>query len=374
MTSAIPIFKDQDFYVPYFEVKLRNRPLEKEVIRDITQVTYKDNIEQIDNFEITINNWDAKNLAFKYSDQNLFDPGQKLELWMGYYGKDRLRLMITGEITSLRPSFPASGPPTLAISGLNLLHQLRTQQKSHAYENMTDSEIAKQIGSRLGVTVLTDANAEGGEERYKYLFQDNQYDIIYLMERARRIGYDLFVVENAEDGQSAPSSLFFGPSVNVQRVTYKLTYRRSLIDFQPNLTTANQVSEVTVRGWDNENKKKIEYTAKRSNIRTKGVGSKGGQASIEKAFNQRKEIVATRPIFSQKEAKILATETLERIAKDMVTGSGSVVGLPDLRAGGIVHIDGLGERFSGRYFVTSTTHTISDGGYVTRFECRREEI
>ena len=86
------------------------------------------------------------------------------------------------------------------------------------------------------------------------------------------------------------------------------------------------------------------------------------------------EIVATKPIESQAEADTLAKQTLEGIAKDMLKGSGSVVGLPDLRAGGIVEIDGMGQRFSGRYFVTSTTHTIGDGGYSTQFECRREEI
>jgi phage protein D len=50
------------------------------------------------------------------------------------------------------------------------------------------------------------------------------------------------------------------------------------------------------------------------------------------------------------------------------------VGLPDLRAGSVVNIDGLGARFTGRYFVTSTTHAIGDGGYTTQFECRREEL
>jgi hypothetical protein len=37
-------------------------------------------------------------------------------------------------------------------------------------------------------------------------------------------------------------------------------------------------------------------------------------------------------------------------------------------------MDGMGDRFNGRYFLTSTTHTISDGGYTTTFECRREEV
>jgi phage protein D len=372
-SDAIPIYTGQDFYVPYFEVKMRGGSLDEEVVRDITQVTYKDNIKEIDNFEITINNWDAEKLDFKYSDQNLFDPGKELELWMGYYGGDRLRLMITGEITSLRPTFPASGPPTLAISGLNLLHRFRTEKASHVYEEMTDSEIAEQIGNRLGVTMETNPPPEG-EDRHPYLLQDNQFDIIFLMERAQRVGYDLFVKESGENGQANESVLYFGPSINVQEVTYQLTYRRSLIEFQPDLTTANQVAKVTVRGWDAESKEKIEETVTRADIATQGVGEEGGQAAIENSFADREEVITDQPVQTPEEARTLARETLESIAKDMVKGSGSTVGLPDLRAGNVVEIDGLGERFSGRYFVTATTHSIGDGGYTTQFDCRREEV
>ena len=33
----------------------------------------------------------------------------------------------------------------------------------------------------------------------------------------------------------------------------------------------------------------------------------------------------------------------------------------------------VGVRFSGEYFITDTTHTISDAGYITKFNGRREE-
>ena len=372
--QAIPIYKGQDFYVPGFEVKVGEEKLSRAVIRDITQVTYKDDVKQIDSFEITINNWDAKTRDFKYSDQRLFDPGKKVELWMGYFGGDQLRLMLTGEITSLRPSFPSGGQPTLAISGLNLMHRLRKKQESHSYQRMTDNQIAKQIEGRLGVPIVTVEDADGQKEEYRYLFQDNQYDILFLMQRARAVGYDLMVLEEGTGRQARPSKLYFGPSENIQRVTYELKYGLSLIEFQPTLTTANQVSKVTVRGWDNVRKEPIEVTVERGRLRTKGVGPEGGQREIEQSFAEREEIIVNRPINSRQEAETLARRTLENIAKDMVKGSGSVVGLPDLRAGCVVHISGLGKRFSGRYFVTATTHTIGDGGYTTRFECRREEI
>ena len=47
---------------------------------------------------------------------------------------------------------------------------------------------------------------------------------------------------------------------------------------------------------------------------------------------------------------------LEENAKDMVKGSGSAVGLPDLRAGSVVQIDGLGARFIGNYNLDSADY------------------
>jgi phage protein D len=56
----------------------------------------------------------------------------------------------------------------------------------------------------------------------------------------------------------------------------------------------------------------------------------------------------------------------------MVEATGTSVGLPELRAGQQLLIRGLGARFSGVYFVTKTTHTLNDSGYVTKFTARRE--
>jgi len=372
--QAVPIYKGQDFYVPAFEVKVGQERVSREIIHDITQVSYKDNIKEIDSFEITISNWDAKTRDFKYSDEETFNPGKKVELWMGYFGK--LRLMLTGEITALKPSFPSGGQPTLVVSGLNLLHRLRKKQESHSYPGVTDNKIAKQIEGRLGLTIETEQNAPGEKEQYQYIFQDNQYDILFLMQRARAIGYDLTVIEegDSENLKSKPSKLRFAPSENIKRTIYELKYGISLIEFQPTLTTAHQVSKVTVRGWDAVQKKAISVTVDRSELETKGVGKKGGQPAIEQAFKEHEEIIVNRPVASEQEARMLARRTLENNAKEMVTGSGSVVGLPDLRAGCVIYISGVGARFSGRYFVTGTTHTIGDSGYTTRFECRREEL
>ncbi|MFN8451285.1 MAG: hypothetical protein U0521_22560 [Anaerolineae bacterium] len=369
--DALEIYEgNRDFYVPTYKVYVDGRNTPADVIRDVTQVSYRDNIAEMDSFEITINNYDAETRSYKYSDEGSdhnFDPGKKLELYMGYFGQTELTRMIEGEITQLRPNFPASGAPTLQISGLNILHRFRKKQNTESYLKKTDIDIAKAIAKRLSVDIDAVDSPEGKTVR-EYVLQDNQYDIIFLMERARKIGYDISVVEGKKRGQS---KLRFAPSGTLQQRPYDLKYGKSLIQFQPTLTTKDQVNKVTVKGWDPVKKKPISVTVTRKELTTRSMKSKDEQF-LEPAFD-REEIITNIPVRNDAEAKTEAKGALERIVKDMITGGGSTVGMPDLRAGTVVYIRGIGERFSGRYFITSTTHTINDSGYMTTFEARREE-
>ncbi len=364
----------EDFYVPAFEVMLGTRKMPQDVVLDVTQVSFKNSLTEIDSFEITLSNlWDHATSSFKYSDSELFDPPKKVTISMGYLGQTGLIPMITGEITGLRPTFPESGQSTLTVSGQHLLHRLtRRKQESDTYERMTDSQMARRIAGRLNMTLKIDETASGREVENAYVLQNNQYDIVFLLERARRLGYEVFVVES-QDSRNRENELHFKPSDSVQRKSYILTYGETLISFTPTLTTANQVEKVTVQGWDRRRKQPITGQATRQELQTNGVGQKGRQNAINNAVQGYEEVITDKPVRDNAEAKQLARQTLENIAKDLVRGSGSTIGLPLLRAGTVVQLGGMGVRFSGRYFVTGTTHTIGDGGYTTQFECRREE-
>ena len=89
--------------------------------------------------------------------------------------------------------------------------------------------------------------------------QRNQYDIDFLFQRARIRGYVIFIQE-AKAGK--PRQLYFGPSregmiPGLRDVEFRLTWGRSLMEFRPKLTTANQVRKVTVRGWHQSRKELI---------------------------------------------------------------------------------------------------------------------
>ena len=94
--QPIAIYEGNDFYVPRFEIQLGSKDLPRDVIHDIISVTYADAIEQIDRFELVVSNWDAENLSLKYVDQEIFDPGQKVLVKMGYRGGEGLKQMLDG--------------------------------------------------------------------------------------------------------------------------------------------------------------------------------------------------------------------------------------------------------------------------------------
>lgn len=349
-----------DFYVPTWEIKVGGRPLDRQAVRDVLSVSYTDSLESIDSFSLVVNDWDEENRTFKYSEDDLFTPGQRVEVRFGY--RDRgLEPMLLGEITSLEPSLPAEGAPTLSVSGLSILHRLRREPRSHVYEDMKDSAIAREIAQKLGVEIRTDRAAESTEQALPFVVQNNQQDVVFLLQRARRIGYELTVGET-ERGEP---TLHFGPQSGGRRVSFELKWGASLLSFDPKLTTANQVGTVTVRAWHPTSKRLIEATVERDEL--------GGDEPFLEAFNERQEIIADRPVANEGEARQLALETLRRISQHYVTASASTVGLPELRTGALVEVSGVGAKyFDGTYFLTSSTHSLGESGYTTRFEARKE--
>lgn len=393
-TEILPVepFVGQDFYVPAYQILVRGRELMEETF-DITSVTYTENLDAIDSFDLTVNNaWDVDTHTFKYSDGDTFKPWSPVELSMGYIttaGEGR-RLLLTGEITTMSPNFPASGGPTLTVRGLNMLHRFRLKQETKQFREQKDTDIAialvnliaEQVRKQFPKLTLEIDPADvkrnrDNEDKIPFLVVHNQYPIQFLMERARRIGYELTIKEMPPGREREGRVLFgYGPTSAVKRATYILEWGKTLISAQPTLRVADQVSKVTVRGWSPGAKAPISESATRADIRSEGVVDPQELDLAEPAIAQ--EITVDRPVQSKREAKELARQILKQKASMLVTVKAKTIGLPDLRAGSKVQILGLGERFSGKeepflFLVTETSHSFSDGGYTTDFTARMEK-
>ncbi len=384
-----------DFYVPRFEVKIEGVGLPRDLLFDITKLTYEDSIDSIDSFSMTVNNWDDERGIFKYigsetaaqlekGDKDeprftLFEPcGKEVLVQMGY-GSD-LVTMLKGHFTTMQPTF-GDEPAQMTVTGLNVLHQLRRKQFTTTWRDKRDSEIAQDIAQRTDhgrkrfpLPIVIDKNALNDEKPIPLVTQHNQYDIDFLFQRARTRGYVVFIQE-ADAEAHRERQLYFGPSQpgmipGLRDVMFELRWGASMIEFKPKIATANQVGSVTVRGWHRTRKEPITRTVTLDDAR---ITVNKDLHRILNACEAREELVVDEPVFTNCQARERAISILLDQTKQIVTADAKVVGLPDLRAGQVVQISHLGARLDGKYLVTKTTHVIDDNGYITSFSCRREQ-
>lgn len=396
MTTTVPEESAHlgGFYVPRYEVRIEGANLPRDVVFDVRSVTYHDDVDGLDGFDLVVNNWDEQERRFKYVGSEtkaqlrpghpdharvtLFEPcGKEVELRLGY-GND-FRTMLRGSFTTMQPSYGA-GAAELTVSGLNVLHQLRRKQYTTSWVDKTDSQIAQDIAQRTDggrrrfpLPIRVDDQAAALEKPLPLVTQQNTYDIDFLFQRARKRGYVVFVQE-ADPAAGRQRQLYFGPSrpgmiPGIRDVVFELAWGRSLVEFKPTIKAANQVGSVTVRGWHRTRKEPISRTVTLDDER---LTVNRDLHRIVNACDAREELVVDEPVFTNCEARERAIAILLDQTREMVTAEVKVVGLPDLRSGQEVVIRELGARLSGRYFVTKTSHTIDDSGYLTSLSCRRE--
>lgn len=341
-----------EFYSPRFAVELENERSDETgeftdrdgVVSDLSVDTTLDGADQ---FSFVLNykyDPEFKGGTFVGLEWDLFDPGTRVDISIGYEETNRTLRMLSGRIKSVKTDFPSGGVPTVSVSGYDLLHDLTEGTTSDSWNDKTDSDVVELV-LRRGKYGLTPLTTETGVERRK-IIQNDQSDYQFLKELADRNGFEFRTIGRA---------LYFGPPTDDPPVDLTLAYGESLNSFSPERNSAGQVAEVEVRHWDAEQGTEIVGTAKADDAEE----GENGQSSSKRVLQ-----VAVR---DEREAKTVAEAVLMQIREGLVTGNGETVGIPELLPGTTLSLQGLTEQFTGEYYVTRATHRLGSSGYGTSF-------
>lgn len=389
---ADAFYTNRRLLTPAFRIELEGRDAGRAVIADILEVSFTDDLSAIDSFEFTLHDWDpvarhtrysspwdAEGQPFKLSEQGPdvpnFEPGAKVALYFGYVEDGDLPLVMEGEVVSLAPSFPASGVPTCRVRALDAF--LRRLQKTEVEGNYagTPKGIVDQLCREHDITVRwASIDAEGADE------ERVEVEGVLLEEiTSRAEDYGLSVMTVASDAPGQEPVLFLArPSEEKDASVAEFHWGRSLVSFSPVLSAAGQVSQVVVRGGDPDaegDERAIEVTRSWADVglAPSALGP-AGRADLETAVGGTREILKPDGVATREDAERAALARLRELAATLITGSGSSVGLPQLRAGRTVVMHGMGARFDGVYRLTKTTHAIGGNGYTTNFDVRKEVL
>lgn len=347
--------------VPGFAVLVDGRRLEEELRSYVVELLVDTDLRLPGMFELTLAGADPLETEVPWlHDRDLFDVGMEVEVRMGY--SQEVAALLVGEIVSLEPDFAHDRLPRLTVRGYDRGHRLRRTPKTRSFLAQTDSQIASTIAREAGLTPRVEAT----DVTHEYVLQANQTDMEFLEERARAVRYEV-LVERRE--------LHFRPAPEGESETLTLAMGEELLEFRPRVTSTGQPTATRVRGWDPKRKEAIVGRAEESGLPGAMDGASRGPALARGAVGEAPWRLTDRPVLTQGEADTLAAAHLGSAAGNLISGEGACWGRTDLKAGVLVRIEGVGERYAGRYYVTAATHRyVPQEGYVTRFRMRRNAL
>ena len=388
-------------YAPEFKISVNGQELPAAVRSSITSVNYQDGMNAADRVEIGLANTDLRwlqshirGLGFQplptavrlgalgsasVGAEGTFDIDNKLSLSLGY-APDPLEEVFKGEVTGLEASFPNGSMPSMTLVAHDYLHRTTKGSYARGFGPLHDALVAMILSAENLLIPLIDPailSVSAAMTAINVIFkgtgtkQKSQSDFQLLQEIASNYDADFWV-----EGDTL-HLVRFVPKEYSPRLT--LTWGESLLDFSPKITTVGQVAGVSMKFTLRELPLSFLVTAvwdfdrESLNINVlPGEAAAGAKAVSGPAFT-----IIDRPIASPADiasSALIIVRELRTKLNNRLTGNGSAVGDPRIRAGAVIELQELGPDFSGNYRVTSATHTIDSGGYRTQFNVRKEII
>jgi hypothetical protein len=276
--------------------------------------------------------------------------------------------VLSGYVTRVTPRFhPSRGQSVLELQGMDAAVKMDREEKLKAWAGMKDSDVATQVLQTYGFTPEVEATETVHEEALSTIIQ-RETDLQFLNRLARRNGFACWMEGTTAhfgplpaDEEPQPVLAYnFGDETNLRSFT-------ATVDaLAPALVSMHQLDPVT----------REVLSAEVTEPEREALGSLDPAAMLGAGIDPGKVFVAKAPATGLPEMTALATGVFHERAW-LVSAEGEVDSAAYgavLKPRGVVAIKGVGETFSGVYYVSFVRHTLSHGGYSQFFRARRDAL
>lgn len=276
--------------------------------------------------------------------------------------------LITGYITQLKPHLdPDENQCWLEIYGLDASSLMSVEEKIKDWPNKSDSDIAREVFATYSLTPAVDDTGVVHDEAVATIIQ-RETDIQFLKRLARRNGFECFVAGDQgffrKPVLSKPPqpvlAIHFGAETNLVSFDAKLNALR------PTAVEMHQLDTIA---------KELQDAVAESNEQRQ-LGRDGALSLTPPQSVSARLFVRHAVATSQPEMQNLCRALFDE-AEWLIEARGeldSALYGAALRAKQLVPIKGVGETFSGVYYVTSVKHVFTVDNYVQHFTARRNGL
>ncbi|MDH3661693.1 MAG: contractile injection system protein, VgrG/Pvc8 family [Alphaproteobacteria bacterium] len=259
-----------------------------------------------------------------------------------------------GRITGLELVMEGATAPKLIVLAEDALQSARLKRRTRLHEQSTLDDLISTVAQEAGLQVVS----SGLSMELLREVQANETDLGFLRRVCARFDVDFQIVGD---------ELQVSERASVDRGSRALEFGDTLISFRGLADLADQVSAVTLSGWDHAADQPFSVTSGPGADAGAGEGRKGADFLTEH-FDARSEHIAEIAVEGETEGQAVADAMLAARQRRFISVEGSVTGDPGLRVGTVVDITGVGARFENAYYVTHAQHRYDRAsGYITDF-------
>ncbi|MFB6877608.1 VgrG-related protein [Streptomyces sp. NPDC056323] len=305
-------------------------------------------------------------LRFRDPDRVLLEQtglkiGSEARLLARAGGDSAPKPLLKGVVTALEVELDETGTFTV-VRGLDESHRLFRGRRVASYQNMTLADICAQVAQRAG---LKPGTVDVAGPVLEHIAQPNVTDWEFIRDLAEEAGAQAYVLDGRlhitrpAEASGAPDG-----SARADRDPLVLEMGSNLLRCRAGVSSAEQVSEVEVRGWDVKAKQPLVGRAPAGKSATLELGVSA--AEVTAPFGEARFVVTDAAYGAQAQVDQAAKALAERIAGSFAELEAVIRGNPEVRAGSAVALNAVGAPFEGRYTVTSSRHVFDPvRGYET---------
>lgn len=311
----------------------------------VKSIVVQNEVNRIPMAQIILTDGEASERDFKLSNEDFLIPGKKIEITAGYHNDEET---IYKGIVIKHSIKIKSGTSLLIIECKDEAVKLTIGRKSKYFYDVKDSEAFEEIIGAYGLQ----KDVEATNFSHKELVQYNTSDWDFMVSRAQANG-KLCFVENGRITISKPNVT----SSSVETVTFGA----SLLDFDAEIDARNQFAKVSSYSWDYSNQELVEIEAKDPGISLNGNLTASDLAEtieLENLELRHGGAITEVELQDWADAKLL----FQQLSK--IRGRVKFQGIPAVKPNTIITLEGVGDRFNGKAYITGVFHEISEGNWT----------
>ncbi|WP_445455543.1 type VI secretion system tip protein VgrG [Flavobacterium sp. HNIBRBA15423] len=328
-----------------FTIKVDGTAIPSEL--NVLSVHINKEVNRIAIAKITILDGEANTGKFDASSSSTFVPGAKVIIECGYDSTNQV--VFQGIITSQSIRIDEMVGSALEIECRDEAIKMIVGRKSLTFNKKKDSDIITSIiGTYSGLTAKVTATTTTWPEQVQYYVSD--WD--YIMARAESNGMLITTLNGTVT--VAPPDANTSPVLSV-------SYGNGLMQFNAVMNSITQTDTVKASTWDYKNQA---IASMQSTNNVSGPGNISSKKLSEVVGLSDYQVQTTAPL-ENADLTNWAKAQLIKSEYSKIQGEAKFQGTNLVNPGNYITLGGLGDRFNGDHFISSVTHDISEGNWIT---------